>query len=67
MDGSKASAGVLEDALYQARERTVDLLADLIEKGVPYEMAWERAVWTELYLPDEDEVKDLAVDRMPYL
>ena len=45
----------------------MDLLADLIEKGVQYEMAWERAVWTELYLPDEDEVTELAVDVMPYL
>lgn len=50
--------GVLYKSLYAAQERTEDALADLIEKGLSYDMAWEAVREEWLFLPTE---KDLPV------
>ncbi len=48
-------AGQLDKAVYEAQERTGEALADLVEKGMDWNQAWEliREEWA--FLPSEDE------------
>ena len=55
-------AGLLERALYAAQENTKNALAELIEKGVPYNQAWEQVREEWLLLPSEENVPTLGND-----
>lgn len=58
-------AGSLRKAAYEAEERTVEVLADLIEKGMDPFQAEEivREMW--VLLPDEEDVPHLGEGQDP--
>jgi len=46
-------SGKLNQALLQAREQTSDALHHLLERGVPYDQAWETVREEWAFLPSE--------------
>jgi hypothetical protein len=58
-------AGMLEKALEMAEENVLELGSTLVSRGVPYELARERALGMFIYLPSEKEQPRLSPDVMP--
>jgi hypothetical protein len=47
-------SGHLEQSVYEAQERTSDLMDSLLAKGLDYQQAWELAREEWAFLPSED-------------
>jgi hypothetical protein len=54
--------GLFQRALYAAQENTKEALAEMIEKGLPYNQAWELVREEWLLLPSEEDVPMLGND-----
>lgn len=54
--------GQLKKAVFSAQELTSDSLSDLLQKGLPYNQAWElvREEWA--FLPSEEDLPTLGFD-----
>ena len=55
--GELEQGGELEASVYAAQERTSDTMDHLLDKGVPYQEAWELAR-NEWAYPPSDEAPD---------
>jgi hypothetical protein len=62
MSAALEAKGQLNESAQAAADLTSDALATAIEKGVPYDQAWEtlREEWA--FLPSEDDVPELGFD-----
>lgn len=47
-------AGKLEESVYQAQERTSDLMDSLLDQKLSYDQAWEMAREEWAFLPSEE-------------
>jgi len=57
--------GKLEEAAYEAQERTTDALAELISQRMPFHMAWESVRENWIYLPPERTQPNLGETPEP--
>jgi hypothetical protein len=57
--------GVLEEAAQRAEDLALDLISDLVSRGIPFELARERGLGRFIYLPQEPE--PLSPDQMPLM
>ena len=48
-------SGHLLESVYEAKERTSDLMDSLLDKGLPYHQAWELAREEWAFLPSEED------------
>jgi hypothetical protein len=64
-EGTVKKVGVLEEAAQRAEDLALDLISDLVSRGIPFELARERGLGRFIYLPQEPE--PLSPDQMPLM